>query len=89
MPTPPEPRTYSLKDDTCFSGLRIHPSDREVVGGGYIEAGTRRLTPAHGFAHPPVEGSRPGEVVVPSETNLTEAELAAMREMVERIERGG
>lgn len=47
-------RTFSLKDDTCFSGIRSHPSDREVVGGGYLEQGTRRLILS---AYPePVEG---------------------------------
>lgn len=80
-------RTFSLKDDTCFSGIRIHPNDREVDGGGYIEQGTRRLIPAHGFILVPAVGSAPGEVAVPCETNLTDGERAAMREMVGRIER--
>ena len=40
-PVPTEPRRFSLKDDTTFSGIRIHPSDREVDGGGYIMQGPR------------------------------------------------
>lgn len=88
-------RTFSLKDDTCFSGIRIHPNDREVDGGGYLEQGTRRLIQAHGFIPVPAVGSAPcpersrraGEVSVPCETNLTDGERAAMREMVGKIER--
>ena len=82
-------RTFSLKDDTCFSGIRIHPNDREVDGGGYLEQGTRRLIPAHGFIPVPAVGSAPGEIAVPCETNLTDGERAAMREMVRKIERDG
>ena len=78
-------RTFSLKDDTCFSGIRIHPNDREVDGGGYIEQGTRRLIPAHGFIPVPVVGSDPREIAAPCETNLTDGERAAMREMVSRV----
>ena len=77
-------RTFSLKDDTCFSGIRIHPNDREIDGGGYIEQGTRRLIPAHGFIPVPVVGSAPGEVAVQCETNLTDGEREAMLEMVQR-----
>ena len=89
-------RTFSLKDDTCFSGIRIHPKDREIDGGGYINlnapsvpsASRGRLIPAHGFVRVPAVGSAPGEVAVPCETNLTDGERAAMREMVWRIEQG-
>ena len=49
-PVPSEPRTFSLKDDTCFSGIRASahpelvegPNDRPLIlslskdGGGYI-----------------------------------------------------
>ena len=96
-------RTFSLKDDTCFSGIRIHPNDREVDGGGYINltappvpsASRGRLIPAHGFIPVPAVGSAPfpersrraGEIAVPCETNLTDGERAAMREMVGKIER--
>lgn len=83
-------RTFSLKDDTTFSGIRIHSSDREVDGGGYLDpSGTRRLIPAHGFVYAPVVGSKPGEVAVPCEANFTRAEWEAMREMVRKVERGG
>ena len=88
-PAPSEPRRFSLKDDTTFSGIRIHPSDREVDGGGYVDPGRRRLIPAHGFVYAAVAGSKEGEVAVPCEANFTVAERAAMREMVERIDRGG
>ena len=83
-PVPSEPRTFSLKDDTCFSGIRINPNDREVDGGGYIDpnapfvpsASRGRLTPAHGFIPVPAVGSascpersrRAGEIAVPPET---------------------
>ena len=76
-------RTFSLKDDTCFSGIRIHPNDREVDGGGYINltappvpsASRGRLIPAHGFVPVPAVGSascpersqRAGEIAVPRE----------------------
>ena len=94
---PSQPRTFKLTDDTTFSGIHIHPSDREVDGGGYIAlnapfgpSGSRgRLIPAHGFVHPPVAGSTPGHVAVPCEANLTVAEQAAMREMVRKVEKGG
>ena len=69
-------RTFSLTDDTCFSGIRIHPNDREVDGGGYLEQGTRRLIPAHGFVR--------ADAAVPCEANLTEGERAALREMLRR-----
>ena len=90
-------RTFSLKDECTLSGIRIHPSDREVDGGGYVDpSGSRRLIPAHGFVCPPVEGSKPcpehsrraGEVVVPCEDNFTVAGRAAMREMVRKVENG-
>ena len=64
-PVPSEPRTFKLTDDCTFSGIRIHPNDREVDGGGYLEQGNRRLIPAHGFIPVPAMGSRPGEVAVP------------------------
>ena len=83
---PSVPRVFSLKDDTCFSGIRIHPNDREVDGGGYLEQGTRRLIPAHGFIPVPAVGSDPREIAAPCETNLTDGERAAMREMVRKIE---
>ena len=82
---PSQPRTFKLTDDTTFSGIHIHPSDREVDGGGYIMQGSRRLIPAHGFVHPPVAGSTPGHVAVPCEANLTVAEREAMREMLSRV----
>ena len=77
-------RTFSLKDDRTLSGVRLHPSDRRVAGGGYIDPTGGPLIRAHGFVHAPVEGSRPGEVVVVCEANLTAAEREAMREMVGR-----
>lgn len=72
-PVPSAPRVFSLKDDTCFSGIRASahpelvegPNDREVDGGGYIDpnapfvpsASRGRLTPAHGFIPVPAVGS--------------------------------
>ena len=37
----------------------------------------------------PAMGSLQGEIAVPCETNLTEGERAALREMVRRVEGGG
>ena len=88
IPPPSEPRTFKLTDDCTFSGIRIHPNDREVDGGGYIEQGTRRLIPAHGFIPVPAVGSDPTEVAAPCETNLTDGERATRREMVRKIVRG-
>lgn len=89
-----------MKDDTCFSGIRASahpelvegPNDRPLIlslskdGGGYLEQGTRGLIPAHGFIPVPAVGGDPREIAAPCETNLTDGERAAMREMVRRVE---
>ena len=72
-PVPSEPRTFSLKDDTCFSGIRASahpelvegPNDRPLIlslskdGGGYLTHPGGPLTPAHGFIPVPATGSAP------------------------------
>ena len=47
-PVSSEPRRFSLKDDTCFSGIRLDPEDRRLNGGGYLNPYiSDRLIPAH------------------------------------------
>lgn len=58
-PVPSEPRTFSLKDDPCFSGIRVHPDDRRHDGGGYLDPAGGPLIQAHGFVYAPVAGSKP------------------------------
>ena len=82
-------RTFSLKDDTTLSGIRTLPDDRRPDGGGYLDPLGGPLIPANGFVYAGVAGSKPGEVVVTCEANITDGERAAMREMVWRVERGG
>ena len=59
-------RTFKLTDDCTLSGVRVHPDDRTVVGGGYVDPmGGNRLLPAHGVVVVRADGMKPGEKEVP------------------------
>ena len=63
-------RTFSLKDDCTLSGVRVHPDDRRVVGGGYVDPmGGDRLISAHGFVELLPEGMKNDEKLVPLDYN--------------------
>lgn len=62
-------RTFSLRDDCTLSGVRVHPDDRQVVGGGYVDPMGGALIPAHGFVEALPEGMEKGEKLVPLDYN--------------------
>ena len=100
-PVPSEPRRFSLKDDTCFSGVRANPDDCQR-GGGYLDlpgAVQREASITSGpfavgelAAMVVVQGAVPlkkGEVRLGLDCHVTRAEREAVAEWVWRTERGG